>query len=274
MAYNDLVYEVSDCVATITLNRPDKMNAWTMAMDAEYRQALEDARKRNDVRAIIVTGSGRAFCAGADMGLLASAQDGSLGMDEAEIEALAFGVDGVRQDFRMPYSFPVGIGKPIIAALNGYAMGLGLVHALFCDIRIASDDAQLSTLFARRGLIAEHGIAWILPRLVGLGHALDLMLTGRTVNAEEALRLGLVSRVVPHAELLNAARETALQIATQCSPRSTGVIKRQVWESSFTDLVQATRLANKEMFESFKSSDFSEALMAFFQKRPAEFTGE
>lgn len=274
MAYNELIYEVLDHVATITLNRPGKMNAWTMSLDAEYREALEEARKDNDVRVIIVTGSGRAFCAGADMGLLASAQDGSLGMDEDGIEALAFGVDGVRPDFRMPYSFPVGIGKPIIAAINGFAMGLGLVHALFCDIRIASDQAQLSTLFARRGLIAEHGMAWILPRLTGLGNALDLLISGRTVDAEEACRLGLVSRVVPHAELTSAAREYALQIATQCSPRSTAVIKRQTWDASLTDLVQATRLANQEMFESFKSSDFSEALMAFFQKRPAEFTGE
>lgn len=273
MPYEEIVYEVSDWVATITLNGPEKMNAWTMQMDAEYRDAMEHARTRDDVRVIIVTGTGRAFCAGADMGLLASAQDGSLGMTEKDVEAMAFGVDGVRKDFRMPYSFPVSVSKPIIAAINGFAMGLGLVHALFCDIRIAGDQAQLSTLFSRRGLIAEHGIAWILPQIVGLGHALDLLLTGRTIDAQEAYRLGLVSRVVPQDELMTSARELATELATRASPRSTGVIKRQVWEATLTGLAEATKSANKAMFASFTSSDFAEALVAFIEKRAAEFTG-
>lgn len=275
MEYQEIIYEVKDAAAVITLNRPEKMNAWTLQMDAEYRLAMEDARTREEVRVIVVTGTGRGFCSGADMGLLATAQDGSLGMTEEDFKGTdaAPGTD-IRQDFKKPYTFPVSVNKPIIAAINGYAMGLGLVHALFCDIRIASDQAKLSTLFGRRGLIGEHGIAWILPRVVGLGHALDLMLTGRTIDAQEALRLGLVSQVVPHDQLMESALDYARQIATSVSPRSAGVIKRQVWEATLTDLSTAVDLANKEMFQSFQCSDFAEALMAFIERRPAVFSGK
>ncbi len=275
MEYQELVYEVKENIAIITLNRPEKMNAWTLQMDAEYRLAMEDARTREEVRVIVVTGTGRGFCSGADMGLLASAQDGSLGMTEEDFKGTdAAPMSDVRPDFKKPYTFPVSVNKPIIAAINGYAMGLGLVHALFCDIRVASDHAKLSTLFGRRGLIGEHGIAWILPRVVGLGHALDLMLTGRTIDAQEALRLGLVSQVFPHDQLMESTLEYAQQIATSVSPRSAGVIKRQVWESTLTDLSTAVDLANKEMFNSFQCSDFAEALMAFIERRPAVFTGK
>lgn len=271
MDFEEIRYEVADGVAVITLNRPDKMNAWTLKMDSEYRAAMEDARVRRDVRAIIVTGAGRAFCAGADMGLLAEAQQGAF--DEAGEQMLASAAQraDVRADFTKPYTFPPAIDKPIIAAINGHAMGLGLVHALFCDIRIAGDQAKLSVLFPRRGLIAEHGIAWILPRLIGLENALDLLLSGRAIDAHEAQRLGLVSRVVPQERLLDEARAYARMLADESSPRSMAVIKRQVWDSLLAGLAESVDTANREMLDSFKSPDFAEGLMAFLEKRPAKF---
>jgi len=274
MPYQEILYEVSEQIATITFNRPEKMNAWTLVMDAEYRAAMAEAAASDEVRAIIVTGAGRGFCAGADMGLLGSAQDGSLGISEKDLESAAGAEGDIRPDFRKPYSFPAAIGKPVIAAINGHAMGLGLVNALFCDVRFAGDQAKLSTLFARRGLIAEHGLAWILPRLIGLENALDLLLSGRTVDAGEALRLGLVSRVVPQDQLRSEARSYARQLAMQASPRSIAVIKRQVWEGLLTTLGPAIDTANHLMFESFTCSDFAEGLMSFLEKRPPVFTGK
>jgi enoyl-CoA hydratase/carnithine racemase len=270
MAYDQIGYEIQDRVATITLNRPEKMNAWTLGMDTEYRAALTDAGTDPEVRVIVVTGSGRAFCAGADMGLLASAQDGSLDMNEDDLRAKELRAD-LPEDFQKPYSFPAYIPKPIIAAVNGHAMGLGMVHALFADIRFASDQANLATLFARRGLIAEHGIAWILPRLIGFGPAMELLLSGRNVDAEEALRLGLVHRVVPHDELLYTVHAYARNLAETVSPRSMAVIKRQTWDSLLTGLGPAVDTANHAMFESFASPDFAEGLMAFLEKRKPVF---
>ncbi len=274
MDFEEIRYEVEEGVAVITLHRPEKMNAWTLKMDAEYRAAMEDARVRGDVRAIIVTGAGRAFCAGADMGLLAQAQQGDIDAARKQmVESAGRRVD-IREDFAKPCTFPPAVAKPIIAAINGHAMGLGLVHALFCDIRIAGDQAKLSVLFPRRGLIAEHGIAWILPRLTGLENALDLLLTGRTVDAQEALRIGLVSRVVPQERLMDEARAYARLLADESSPRSTAVIKRQVWEGLLTGLAEAVDVANREMLDSFTSADFAEGLMAFLEKRPARFSGK
>src|ERR671936_251644 len=183
-----VLYEAADGVATVTLNRPDRLNAWTRELGARFYELLERAAEDPEVRAIVVTGAGRGFCAGADMELLQSIGGGSA-------------VVGERQELYPDHL--LGIPKPIIAAINGPAAGLGFVVALMCDIRFAAAGAKLTTAFARRGLIAEHGISWVLPRLVGPSRALDLLLSGRVVLAEEAAGMGLVNLVIAGDELLD-----------------------------------------------------------------------
>lgn len=275
MSFDEILYDVSDWIATITLNRPDKLNAWTFKMEAEYKRAMADAEARDDVRAIIVTGAGRGFCAGADMSLLSSVMGGDVDTSDVDTNAPLPGAGpDTPEDFQKQYSFPPAIGKPIIAAINGHAMGIGLVHTLYCDFRFAGDKAKFGTAFAQRGLIAEYGIAWLLPRIVGIENAMDLLYTARIIEAEEALRMGLVGRVVPHDDLLPAARAFATQLVTQSSPRSLRVMKRQIWHALFNQLGPAVDLAVNEMMESFGSDDFREGVIAFMEKRAAQFTGK
>lgn len=273
MNFEEIRYEKSDGVATITLHRPEKLNAWTFSMEGEYRRALVEAESDSEVKVIVVTGAGKGFCAGADMSLLSSVQQGNLDVDDAPLD-LRVGEKGAdREDFRKPYSFPPAVGKPIIAAINGAAVGLGLVHALYCDIRFASERAKFGTAFAQRGLIAEHGLSWLLPRVVGLEHALDLLLSARIVEAEEALRIGLVSRVLPHDELLPAVYAYAREMAARCSPRSMAIIKRQVWHDQLEGLAASCDVAIREMMESFATEDFAEGVLSYIERRPPAFTG-
>lgn len=275
MPFEQVTYEIADRIATITLNRPQKLNAWTFHMEREWREVLRDAEARNDVRVIVLTGAGRGFCAGADLGLLTEIQGGTMNLDDAPaLDGPPTDGKDVHDDFQKPYTFPPAIQKPIIAAINGPAFGLGLVHALYCDIRFASENATFGTAFVHRGLIAEHGIAWLLPRLVGVENALDLLLSGRTIDAQEALRIGLVSRVVPHAELQPRVREYATLLASKCSPRSMRVIKKQVWDSLMMQLGPATDIAINEMLESFASDDFREGVLSHIEKRPPDFSGK
>jgi len=272
--YKELLYDVSDAIATITLNRPDKLNAWTMRMEGEYKHAMADAEERDDVRVIVLTGAGRGFCSGADMSLLGSLAGGDgVGSDDDVPYAQPGKGENVREDFRKTYSFPLAIGKPVLCAINGAAVGAGFVHPLYCDMRFASDEARFSTAFPRRGLVAEYGVAWMLPRLIGLENAIDLLFTGRMIDAAEALRLGLVGRVYPHDELMDRVREFAGELATLSSPRSLRIIKRQIWEGQLTDLATATDVSLDEMLESFSGDDFREGIAAFLEKRPPQFTG-
>jgi enoyl-CoA hydratase/carnithine racemase len=278
MPYTEILYAVAEHIATITLNRPEKLNAWTFTMEKEVREAVEAAEQDPGVRAIVLTGAGRGFCAGMDMGQLGQLA-GTRPIVTQLRESLADYVkgprrDGVRADFQKTYSYFPAIGKPVIAALNGVTTGLGLVIALYCDVRFASDQAKLSTAFARRGLIAEHGLSWMLPRLVGHAHALDLLLSARTIDAAEALRIGLVNAVFPRDRLMESVRAYAVELATMVSPRSLRVIKRQVYDALFQTLAEATDAANEEMFQSFVSDDFREGVAHFLEKRPPAFTGK
>jgi enoyl-CoA hydratase/carnithine racemase len=276
MPNQETLYNVADRVATITLNRPDKLNAWTAIMEREVRSAIEEAERDENVRVIILTGAGRGFCAGADMSLLSSVAES--GVDErvrkqASSSSTSGPVGGVRADFRKKYSYFPAVGKPVIAAINGPVVGLGLVIALYCDLRFASDAARFSTAFARRGLIAEYGLAWILPRLVGHANALDLLFSARMVDSAEALRMGLVNQIFPQDSFLAKVNEYARDVAANSSPRSTRIIKRQVYDAMFQTLEEAFDVAEREMLASLQCEDFKEGVAHFLEKRAPAFTG-
>jgi enoyl-CoA hydratase/carnithine racemase len=278
MPYEEILYEVADRVATVTLNRPAKLNAWTRKMENEVGAALAQAEADDKVRVIILTGAGRGFCAGADMQTLDGLAGGTRSEEELKA-ALASWLagprrPGARPDFQKTYSYFPAVGKPILAAVNGPAAGLGLVVALYCDLRFASDQARFSTAFSRRGLIAEHGISWLLPRLVGVANALDLLYSARMIDANEALHMGLVNRVLPQATFLEGVRAYAVELANLVSPRSLRVIKRQVYEGLFQTLGEAIDTANDEMIRSFTCADFREGVAHFLEKRPPAFTGK
>ncbi len=276
MTNQETLYSVDDRVATLTLNRPDKLNAWTATMDREVRAALEEAERDDQVRAIVLTGAGRGFCSGADMSLLSAVAEQGLS-EERRAQALRGGSsqrEGVRPDFQKKYSYFPAIGKPVIAAINGPVVGLGLVITLYCDLRFASDAARFSTTFARRGLIAEYGMAWMLPRLVGHANALDLLLSARQIDAAEALRMGLVNQVFAQEGFLDKVRGYARDLASNVSPRSLRVIKRQVYEGMFQTLAEAFEVSEREMLASLQSEDFKEGVAHFLGKRAAAFTGK
>jgi len=271
MGYEQILYEVRDRIATVTLNRPDKLNAWTSVMGREVRQAMDEATRDEAVRVIVLTGAGRGFCAGADMQLLSGIVDA--GVTARVEEPRPDGDASVRADFRGPYAYFPMVPKPIIAALNGATAGLGLVVSLYCDLRIAADTAVFTTAFSRRGLIAEHGVSWMLPRLVGLQHGLDLLLSARKITAAEALAMGLVAQVKPAATLQEDVRAYAREMADLVSPRSLRVMKRQIWEAQFQSLAEATAVGNEEMQKSFRAEDFKEGVAHFVEKRAPRFTG-
>jgi len=276
MANQEIIYAVADRVATITLNRPDKLNAWTATMEQEVRSAVEEAGRDSQVRVIVLTGAGRGFCAGADISLLgAVAKQGAT--EQVRERALrnpgTQGPEGVRADFQKRYSYFLATERPVIAAINGPAVGLGLVIALYCDLRFASEAARFSTVFARRGLIAEYGMAWMLPRIVGHANALDLLFSARTIDAPEAVRMGLANRVFPQEGFLDRVNEYAQNLTSNVSPRSMKVIKRQVYEAMFESLQEAFESSEHEMLASFDSGDFKEGVAHYLEKRSPDFTG-
>jgi enoyl-CoA hydratase/carnithine racemase len=274
MTYTEIRYDVADRIATVTLDRPEQLNAWTGTMEAEVRAAMTAASADDTVRAIILTGAGRGFCAGADMNLLAEVRDGggAARPREAAPGGIPDGLD-LPPDFHLRYAYFPTVPKPVIAAINGPCAGLGLIMALYCDVRFAAADAVFTTAFARRGLIAEHGISWLLPALVGHAHALDLLLSARRIDAAEALRMGLVNQVHPTATLVDAARAYARDLAENVSPRSIRVMKRQVYRAVLQSLEDATLIANAEMPGSFASDDFREGVAHFVERRPPRFAG-
>ncbi|WP_339635643.1 enoyl-CoA hydratase [uncultured Sneathiella sp.] len=274
MAYEHIVFEQENGVATVTLNRPDKLNAWTRTMEREVRNAMEEADKDGDIRVIVLTGAGRGFCAGADMDLLSGIEDGSEKREPGAVYGTEAYNVAIRADFQTRYSYFPSISKPIIGAINGPAAGLGMVISLYCDMRFASREAVFMTAFAKRGLIAEHGISWMLPRLIGHSAALDLLLSSRKVTAEEALRLGLVNQVHDSEALLPAVMAYANDLANNVSPRSMAVMKQQVYNAQFQTLNEAVATGNEEMLKSFASEDFKEGVAHFIEKRPANFSGK
>ena len=278
--YEDVLYEVQDRIAVIRLNRPESLNAFTAAMGNGLRNAVGAAVADPEVRVIVLTGTGRGFCAGADMKLLQGIQGGTTATGSRREDADA-GVPNFSSDLGPDVSAHYGgrfgyllkAKKPIVAALNGPAAGLGFVIALYADLRFAGSEAVFTTSFGQRGLIAEHGCSWLLPRLVGPANALDLLLSARKIGAAEAERIGLVNKVFAQATFMEEVLAYARVLADKVSPRSMAVMKAQVWKSPFQDFGTALAVADSEMLASFKSEDFREGVAHYVEKRAPRFKG-
>jgi enoyl-CoA hydratase/carnithine racemase len=251
-----VLYEVDDGVALVTFNRPDRMNAWTGELEDRYFDLLLRADAAPEVRAIVVTGAGRGFCPGADMDLL---------------QGLGSGSGDLTSEDRRPVTLPLTVRKPLIGAINGAAAGVGLVQALMFDIRFAAAGAKMTFAFSRRGLIAEYGVSWMLPRLVGTSRALDLLLSSRVIVAEEAAQMGLVNRVVDRESVVDEAMAYARTLAEHCSPASLATIKAQVYRHWDVGLADALEQSNGLMRQSLGGPDFREGVASYVEKRSPAF---
>jgi len=276
MSYQEVIYQVEDAVAVVTLNRPDRLNAMTLTMAGEIRAAMQEASDDDDVRVIVLTGAGRGFCAGADAARL---QGRAAGETVEEEEPLPFtgtiegGLD-LPEAFAAKYAWISSVPKPVIAAINGPAVGVGMVLPMFADIRFAADTARFGTAFTKRGLVPEYGLAWLLPRLIAPSKAFDLMYSARLVDADEALAMGLVDRVYPTNELHAAVMDYAREMAKGVSPRSTRVVKELIYQGLDQGFDTAMKRSLDEMAEASKSDDFREGIAAWKDKRAPNFTGE
>ena len=252
---NSLLYAVANHVALITLNRPERMNAWTREMGTAYFDALDRANADPQVRVIVVTGAGRGFCPGADMDLLQNLSTGSQQLAQETRDA----------------AHPTKINKPVIAAINGACAGLGMAVALACDLRFAAAGAKFTTAFSRRGLIAEHGLSWTLPRLVGQSVAMDLLLSARVFEAAEAKELGVVNQVFSADELMAKTMAYAHELSSKVCPTSMAIIKRQVLRHGGLPLKEAMAESMTLMQASLKRPDFKEGVASYLEKRDPHF---
>lgn len=271
--YEEILYEVSDPVATITFNRPERLNALTARTQVEFKHALVQAEGDERVVGIVVTGVGRAFSAGADMQSLSAIAEKAGFEEDTSLKDLE---DATREretdpEFKVTWSIIPSIRKPVIAAINGPVAGMSFAIATLCDIRFAAEGAVFTTSFSQRGLIAEHGLSWSLARIVGPSKALDLLWTARKLDADEALRLGLVDRVLSPDELLSAARDYIVELSQTCSPTSIAIMKRQVYLHMTRPLNEAMAESNQLMAESLARPDFKEGVASFLEKRPPNF---
>jgi enoyl-CoA hydratase/carnithine racemase len=267
MSYQQITYAVADGVATITLNRPEKLNAWTPIMGAELLDAFRAADRDREVRAVLFTGSGdRAFCAGADMGFFAEqiAAGGGAGSNSG-----SGGGPSRVEDFPQLMR---KLSKPAIALLNGYALGIGATMPLLCDIRLACPEAQIGFLFSRMGVMAELGSTYLLPRIVGTARACELMLTGRRFSAAECAQMGLLNHVVPRAELLDAGRALAREIS-QCAPLSIMLTRQAIYQGLENSFESQVRFEGYVLDHLYRTTDHAEAVAAFREKRPPRFEG-
>jgi enoyl-CoA hydratase/carnithine racemase len=275
MSYETIKYEVADQILTITMNRPAKLNAFNAAMQREMIEAFDAADKDDNIRAIIVTGSGRAFCAGADLSSGADTFDRDA--RRAPVRRLANG----HVDYSDPNARDGGgqltlrifkCLKPVIAAVNGPAVGIGVTMQLAMDIRIASEAARFGFVFSQRGIVPEAASSWFLPRIVGISQALEWCYTGRVFPAQEALAGRLVSKVVAPDELLPAARALAREIATKTAPVSIALIRQMMWRMlGADDPMEAHKVDSRGIYERGRSDDVKEGVMSFLEKRPANF---
>ena len=263
-------YDVVDGIATITLDRPERLNAWTAVMNAEYRSHLQAASDDPAVRVIVVTGAGRGFCAGAESADLAGhVERGSY--DAGAPDDLATPGYGLRPEFDAELAYHFGIDKPILAAINGPVAGIGFALSCYCDLRFAARGAKFTTAHGKLGLPCAFGLAWLLPKLIGLPRALDLILSSRTFDADEAERLGLVTAVVDGPDLMDHVYGYARMLATTVSPASLAVSKRQVYESFQMTAAESVRTAEAMLDPMMAGPDYREGVAALREKRPAVF---
>jgi enoyl-CoA hydratase/carnithine racemase len=276
--YEQIRYDVSDPVATVTLDRPEALNAWTTRMGAEVRHAVGRAAADPAVVGIVITGAGRGFCAGADLNMLTAISGGGTEAGQAELAGAPTDlteddatVADRPADLDGEYTYLLACPKPVVAAINGPIAGMAVPIALCCDLRFMAEDAPLLTAFAERGLVAEWGLSWLLPRLVGPGVALDLLFSSRRVTGAEAARLGLVNAALPADEVLAHSVAYIEDLARRCSPTSLSIMKRQVYAQLHAGLGRAEHEARQLMLASFGRPDFAEGVAAFLQKRPPTF---
>ena len=250
MNLETVLYEVSDGVAVVTLNRPDAMNAWTPQLSDELNLAMGVADDDDDVRAVVVTGAGKAFCAGAD---LSGGEDGFRG-----------GSAGAQAGKRL---LPYKVSKPVIAAINGHAVGVGITYPLLCDIRIASDAAKIQFAMVRRGVIPELGSHVLLPRIIGFAKAADLLLTGRLMVGAEAKEWGVVSEVLPADQVLSRAMEIAKDIAVNTAPVSSAIAKELMWRGLTMPVDEMIKEEGRQLNHVIGLPDSAEGVRAFFERR-------
>jgi len=272
MQYQDIIYQVDDPVAVIKFNRPEALNAFTGRMLAEIRHALAAAETDEHVVGIVLTGEGRGFCPGMDMNALDAISDGETGSNDdlADLKAQP-GDPELGDNFQVTYSYLMSIRKPVIAAINGACAGLGLAIATMTDLRIVERSAKFSTAFSQRGLIAEHGISWTLPRLIGSGNALDLLWSARKFTGEEANKIGLAEKLVDDGDSLATAIDYVRNLAASSAPKSLQIMKAQVYRHMNMQLGEAMRETNDWMAASLQRDDFREGVRSFIEKRPPNF---
>jgi enoyl-CoA hydratase/carnithine racemase len=250
--------EIKDGVAVLSFNRPDRANSWSVPMETEYYRLLGECENDPEVRVIIVTGAGKTFCPGMDANTLSAQANDNAG--------------STFPHRRIPVTYPRTLRKPIIAAINGACAGIGLIVAMNCDLRFTTTRAKITTSFSQRGIMAEHGLAWSLPRVVGSSKALDLLFSARVIQGEEALDLGLVDRVFEPETFMEQTLDYARNLVRNCSPISMGIIKQQVYEASETSHEQARTMAIRWWYDTLKDhSDFREGINSYLEKREPSF---
>ena len=269
--YQELTYERKDAVAVITLNRPAALNAFTNRMLAELKHAIAAAEDDAEVIGIVLTGAGRGFCAGMDMNALSDlSRGGGAAEDLSALEANP-GDPSTGEPFMLAFGYLLAVRKPIIAAVNGACAGLGFVFALLCDMRFTDPQAKYTTAFSQRGLVAEHGSSWLLPRLIGPGRALDLLWSARKFDGREAFALGLAERLCEESSALETAVAYVQQLAATASPTSLAVMKAQVYRHLQSAFKEALSESNDWMAASLKREDFKEGVQSFLERRPPNF---
>ena len=263
-------YRVEQHVAVVTLNRPERLNSWTGRMHAEYRWCIDRAESDTDVGCIVVTGAGRGFCAGADARALEGhAEKG--GYDPGTPDMMANPGYGVSPEFDRNFAFHFGLTKPVIAAINGPAAGVGLVLACYADLRFATAGAKLTTAHGRLALPAEYGLSWLLPRIIGLGHANDLLLSSRVVLSEEAERMGLVNRVLAADALMPFTMEYARRLAHNVSPASLRATKSAVYRDLHRGIGGSVEESELLLREMTRGPEYREGVSALLEKRDPVF---
>lgn len=271
--FEKIIYTVSDGVALLTLNNPDRRNAWGGRMSVEYRWALHHAHCDGSVRVVVVTGGGEDFCVGADSKDLNAIENSDGKYQKSRLELPPY-PEGTPEQFRRNHAYPMCISTPIIAAVNGSCAGVGFIVASYADLRFGAEDNIIKSAFARLGLPAEYGLGWILPRMMGRANAMQILLDGDRIDAPEALRLGWLQRLYKPAELLEKTLEYAGKLARESSGFSMACMKRQLNFDAEDDFSEAYTRSVDDMNEALKHPDFKEGLRALKEKRATNFLDE